>query len=154
MKSPPLDYQGSPCPRLLILRNHWGKETVTLSSTLRGKMPLSGYILSSPQDTMNLSLALRGPERYTSTQYFVFLMASPSWHHRMKWQSFPAFACPQAQCVHVHSSTDVLMNSVSGCAVPRVSSPPALEGLLPPILVTTTLIWTNFDRRTVSQAAF
>lgn len=73
-----MDYQGSPCARLLILRNHWGKETITDTVFYLERKNASGYILSSPQDTMNLSLALCEPERYTSTQNFVFLMASPS----------------------------------------------------------------------------
>lgn len=59
-------------------------------------MPLSGYILSLPQDTMILSLALCGPERHTSTRYFVFPMASPSGpqgNHFLPWPALSPDVC-------------------------------------------------------------
>ena len=81
----------------------------TVSSTLREKMPLSGYILSLPQDTMILSLALCGPERHTSTRYFVFPMASlsgPQGNHFLPWPALSPDVCTSTwaqTCLWTHS---------------------------------------------------
>lgn len=46
-----MDYQGSPCARLLILRNHWGKgDHYRHCHFYLERKNASGYILSSPQN--------------------------------------------------------------------------------------------------------